>query len=107
VPSDDRDNSDDLHHAVQFDDQGTRRPARLSGQCSNTGDRRTRTGGVDHTLSFALHDKRAGDCQLSSRVLNGNTFATDHGLIHRESMGDRKGQIGADPIPGSKDDELC
>jgi hypothetical protein len=82
-------------------------PARLPGQRSNTGDRRIRTGGVDDTLSFALHDKRAGDYQLSGRVLNGNTFATDHGLIHRESMRDREYQIGADPIPGSKDDELC
>ena len=49
-----------------------------------------RADGVDDTLSFALHDKRAGDYHLSGRVLNGNTFATDHGLIHRESMGDRE-----------------
>ena len=41
---------------------------------------------VDDTLSLALHDERAGDTELSGRVLNGNTFATDHGLIHRESM---------------------
>jgi hypothetical protein len=66
-----------------------------------------RADGVDDTLSLALHDKRAGDYQLPGRVLNGDTFATDHGLIHSESMRDREHQIGADPIPRSKDHNIA
>jgi hypothetical protein len=104
---DDRDDRDDLYDAVELDGQRARGSVRLSGQRSNTGDRRVRTGGVDDTLSFALHHKRAGDYRVPGRVLNGNTFATDHGLIHRESMRDSKCQIGADPIPGSKDDKIA
>ena len=48
-------------------------------QCSNACDRRIGTDGLDDPLALSLYEECAGQYGLSGRVLNGNTFAGDHG----------------------------
>jgi hypothetical protein len=59
------------------------------------------------TLALALYDEGAGNHGVSGRVLNRDAFAADHRLIHREGMRDGKPEVSADPISGSKDDQVA
>ena len=62
---------------------------------------------LDDTLSLSLYDEGAGNHRVSSRVLDSNTLAADHGLIHREGMRDGEREVSADAISRPEDDKIA